>query len=142
VPASAADAVKAAAAAAAALEAEGLQDPLNTTQGLASEAHLNPSDPCGAQQAGQVASVFPYDASDPAAAAAAAAAAALPADAAFAAAAGPNCNSNSSSSFKSPRLQQLLQLRELFSSRGITLSAMGLAIRDTGPEEGGCKAAA
>lgn len=41
-----------------------------------------------------------------------------------------------SSSFKSPRLQQLLQLRELYMSRGINLTAMGLAIRDTGPEEG------
>jgi hypothetical protein len=42
----------------------------------------------------------------------------------------------SSSSFKSPRLQQLLQLRELFMSRGINLAGMGLAIRDTGREEG------
>jgi hypothetical protein len=54
-------------------------------------------------------------------------------DTAAAAAAG---GTSTSSSFKSPRLQQLLQLRGLFQSRGINLAAMGLAIRDTCPEEG------
>jgi hypothetical protein len=135
------------AAAAAAAEPEGQQSALSTAQGSASDTHQNPADLYGLQQAGQgsgaapTAAVFPYDGTDPAAAAAAAAA--LQGEPVFTAAAGtaaggPSCNStsSSSSSFKSPRLQQLLALRELFTSRGICMSAMGLAIRDTGPEEG------
>jgi hypothetical protein len=38
--------------------------------------------------------------------------------------------------FKSPRLQQLLWLRDFFAVRGVYLQRLGLSIKESGPDEG------
>eukprot|EP00775_Hariotina_reticulata_P009035 gene9035-9206_t len=45
-------------------------------------------------------------------------------------------SAGSSGGFKSPRLQQLMTLKALFSSKGIMLDKLGLLVNDSGSEEG------
>jgi hypothetical protein len=49
---------------------------------------------------------------------------------------GGSIGGGSSGGFKSPRLQQLMTLKALFSSKGIMLDKLGLLVNDSGPEEG------